>query len=60
MCIYILFAVSLGLSLFGKNMLKVFENRLLRRISGRDSDRNSSGGMEKSTKTEASQFSIFT
>jgi hypothetical protein len=41
-------------------MLKVFENRLLRRISGRDSDRNSSGGMEKSTKTEASQFSIFT
>jgi hypothetical protein len=43
-----------------KNMMKVFENRLLRRISGPDSDRNSSRRTEKSTKTEASRFSIFT
>jgi hypothetical protein len=43
-----------------KSMLKEFENRLLRRISGADSDRNSNRGMAKSTKTEASQFSIFT
>ena len=30
-------------------MLKVFENRTLRRISGAYSDRNSSRGMEKNT-----------
>jgi hypothetical protein len=41
-------------------MLKVFENRLLRRISGPESDRNGNRRREKSTKTEASQFSIFT
>jgi hypothetical protein len=40
-------------------MLKVFESRLLRRLSGPGSYRNSNRRMEKSTKTEASQFSIF-
>jgi hypothetical protein len=44
----------------GKKVLKVYENRLLRRISGADSDRNSSRGMEKNTQTQASQMSIFT
>jgi hypothetical protein len=41
-------------------MLKMFENRLLRRISGPDSDRNINRSREKITKTEASQFSINT